>query len=85
MGFVSKKLFDWEKAVGGTTYTVIRKIEAKDVGQVEDDLVFRVINLRSSDVCLDAIDLFKRPFSRTGVGVRMDRIHVWNLPSAVPS
>ena len=51
---------------GGTTYTVIREFwgfDAKDVCQVDDGLVFRMIDLRSSDVCLDAIDLFERPLS----------------------
>ena len=66
-------------------YTVIREFEAKDVRQVEDNLVFRIINLGSSDVCLDAIDLFKRPLSGMSVSVRVGQIRVWNLPSAVPS
>jgi hypothetical protein len=48
--------------------TVIRELEAKDVWQVDDGLVFRVIDLGSSDIRLDAIDYFIRPLSGRGVG-----------------
>jgi hypothetical protein len=58
------------------TYSVIREIQTKNVCQVEDGLVFRVIYLGGSDVCLDAIDLFKRPLSKRGVGVKIDKIWI---------
>jgi hypothetical protein len=48
--------------------TVIRQLETKDVWQVDDGLVFRVIDLGSSDIRLDAIDYFIRPLSGRGVG-----------------
>jgi hypothetical protein len=54
---------------GMTTYTVIRELEAKDVRQVDDGLVFRVIDLRSSDIRLDAVDHFILPLRGRGVGV----------------
>jgi len=41
--------------------TAIRELDAKDVWQVDDGLVFRVIDFGSSDICLDAIDHFIRP------------------------
>jgi hypothetical protein len=54
---------------GRTTYKVIWELEAKDVWQVDDGLVFRVIDFGSSDISLDAIDLFIRPLSGRGVGI----------------
>jgi len=41
--------------------TAIWELEAKDVWKVDDGLVFRVINLRSTDICLDAVDHFILP------------------------
>jgi hypothetical protein len=58
---------------GGTTYTVIREFEAQYVCQVEDDLVFRIIDFGCNDVCLDAIDFFKCPLSRRGVSVKINK------------
>lgn len=51
-----------------TTRKVIRELDAVDVCQVDDGLVFRVIDLGSSDICLDAIDLFICPLSSRCVG-----------------
>ena len=45
------------------TCKVIRELEAEHVRQVDDGLVFRVIDFGSSDICLDAINLFERPLS----------------------
>jgi len=42
-------------------YTIIQKLVAKDVCQVEDDLVLGVTSFRSGDVCLDTVDLLIRP------------------------
>ena len=66
----------------GTTCKVIRELEAQDIGQVEDGLVIRVIDLGSSDICLDAIDLFIRPLSTRGVSVlkcKTDTIRIWEF------
>lgn len=52
-----------------TTYTIIRELETKDVWQVDDGLVFRVIDLGSTDICLDAVDHFILPLRGRGVGV----------------
>ena len=54
---------------GMTMYTVIRELEAKDIWHVDDGLVFRVIDLGSSDICLDAVDHFILPLRGRGVGV----------------
>ena len=71
------------------TCKVIRELEAKDVRQVDDGLVFRVIDFGSSDICLDAIDLFVRPLSCRGIGVLKSKTNKdgydVTLPSAVPS
>ena len=57
--------FEWgEREI---TYKVIRKAEAEDVCQVYHGLVFRVIDLGSSDICLNTINLFIRPLSRIGM------------------
>ena len=64
MRFVSGINKDWLRRGGGTKYTVILQFEAQDVCQVEDDLVFRIIDFRCSDVCLDAVDLFVCPLSK---------------------
>jgi len=58
---------------GKATYKVIRELEAEDVSQVDDGLVFRVIVLGSSDICLDAIDHFVRPLSSRGVNVEIPK------------
>ena len=59
----------WLGGSGGTTYTVIQKIDTKDVCHVDDSLVFRIIDLGSGDICLDAIYLFVGPLSSRGIGV----------------
>jgi hypothetical protein len=41
--------------------TIIQKLVAEDVCQVDDDLVLGVIGFRSGDVCLDTVDLLIRP------------------------
>ena len=46
---------------GRITYTVILKLEAKGIWQVDDGLIFRVIGLGSTDICSDPIDHFIRP------------------------
>jgi hypothetical protein len=58
MGFVSS-INRWVGARG--TCAVIREVDSEDVCQVDDGLVFRVIDLGSSDICLNAVDLFVRP------------------------
>lgn len=52
---------------------------AEDVGQVDDGLVLRVIDLGSGDKCLDAVDLFVRPLSSGGVGVLKSKIRIWEV------
>ena len=58
---------------GRTTYTVILELDAKDVWQVDDGLVFRVIGLGSTDICPDAIDHFIRPLSSRGVSLLLSK------------
>jgi hypothetical protein len=68
-------------------HAVIIEFEAEDIGQVKDDLVFRVIGLGRRDVGLYAVDflvcpLILRKISSFGVPeIRSAR----NSPSGVPS
>ena len=59
-----------DRARGGTmrTCTVINKVDAEDISYEEDGLIFRVIGLRSGNVCLDAVDLFIRPLGSRAAG-----------------
>jgi hypothetical protein len=47
----------------GTTYTIILKLEAKDVRHIEDGLVLWVIGGWCGNVCFDTVDLLIRPLS----------------------
>jgi hypothetical protein len=68
-------------------HAVIIEFDAEDIGQVKDDLVFRVIGLGCRDVSLYAVDflvcpLILRKVSSFGVPeIRLAR----NSPSGVPS
>jgi len=64
-----------QKGRDKSTCSVIRELETKDICQVDDGLVLRVIDFGSGNICLDAVDLFIRPLCSRGVGVKkIDKI-----------
>jgi hypothetical protein len=70
------------------TYTVILKLKAEDICQIEDGLVLRVIGFWGGNVCLDTVDLLICSLSGKGFVVsrcERDKMIMSELPSGVPS